>query len=60
MTFRVRYSINPDSPHVYCRVFVASGGGTFANTGTLTMRREEFEAFRMMFKGCEFVPEREP
>jgi hypothetical protein len=56
ITFRVRYMTEPKIPHVYCRVFVADGGGTFAATGNLTMRKSEFEAFRKNFK-AEFIPD---
>jgi hypothetical protein len=58
--FRVRYMTAPGMPHVYCRVFVAGeGGGQFASTGNLTMRRSEFEAFRKAFKDAEFILEEE-
>jgi len=55
-SFRVRYQTAPGIPHVYCRVFVAQNGGTYAATGNLTMRREEFDAFRQSFN-AEFIAE---
>jgi hypothetical protein len=58
MKFRVRYMTAPGVPHIYCRVFAAPGtDATFAALGNLTMRREEFEAFRMTFDKAEFVAE---
>ena len=58
MRFRVRYMTAPGVPHIYCRVFAApSTDATFAALGNLTMRREEFEAFRMLFKDAEFLIE---
>lgn len=52
--FRVRYMEQPGLPHVYCRVFAAYDGGTYAGLGNLTMRRNEFEQFRTKFN-AEFV-----
>lgn len=58
MKFRVRYMTAPAVPHVYCRVFAApNADSTFASLGNLTMRREEFAAFRLMFDEAEFVAE---
>ncbi len=55
--FRVRYTTTKTGPHVYSRVFVATNGGTYASTGNLTMRKEEFEAFRRAFIDAEFIEE---
>ncbi len=55
MVFRVRYMTADFIPHVYCRVFVASfATETFAPLGNLTMRKPEFEAFRLSFS-AEFI-----
>lgn len=57
IVFRVRYMDVPQSPHIYCRVFVAINGGTYASTGNLTMRRAEFNELREKFD-AEFIKER--
>jgi hypothetical protein len=58
ITFRVRYMTAPRLAHVYCRVFAAPGdGGTFASLGDLTMRKDEFDAFRSGFTAAEFIEE---
>ena len=54
--FRVRYIITEHVPHVYCRIFSAKNGGTFEGLGNLTMRRDEFDKFRVQFD-AEFVAE---
>jgi len=54
--FRVRYMDNKLAPHVYCRVFVATDGGTYASTGNLTMARAEFASFRKLFV-AEYIEE---
>ncbi len=55
MIFKVRYMTAPTIPHVYVRVFVSPAPGeTFANIGTLRMRKPEFEQFQKCFK-AEFV-----
>ena len=54
--FRVRYMDWPSAAHVYCRVFVASDGGTYASLGNLTMDRSEFRMFREKFL-AEFIEE---
>jgi len=54
--FRVRYMDSKLAPHVYCRVFVATDGGTYASTGNLTMAHAEFAVFRKSFV-AEFVKE---
>jgi hypothetical protein len=56
IVFRVRYLNNMLAPHVYCRVFVATDGGTYAALGNLTMERAEFIAFRKKFD-AEFIEE---
>lgn len=54
--FRVRYMDNKLAQHVYCRVFVATDGGTYASLGNLTMDRPEFVTFREKFD-AEFIEE---
>ena len=54
IVFRVRYMDNKLAPHVYCRVFVATDGGTYASLGNLTMDRAEFIVFREKFN-VEFI-----
>ena len=54
--FRVRYMSEPHIPHVYCRVFVATDGGTYASLGSLILRSAEFEAFKAAFR-AEFIEE---
>ena len=54
--FRVRYMDIKPAAHVYCRVFVATDGGTYASTGNLTMDRSEFAVFREKFL-AEFIEE---
>jgi len=54
--FRVRYMTAPSIPHVYCRVFAAVDGGTFAAMGSLTMRQAEFGRFQELFQ-AEFIRE---
>lgn len=53
--FKVRYMSSPSIPHIYCRVFVSNDkGANYAAIGNLTLRRDDFEAFRKSFK-AEFV-----
>lgn len=47
---------NKLAQHVYCRVFVATDGGTYASLGNLTMDRPEFVTFREKFD-AEFIEE---
>lgn len=55
MIFRVHYMTTATIPHVYCRLFVASGPNlTFAGIGSLTMRKTEFAAFQKAFD-AEFI-----
>ena len=56
MIFRVHYMRVPAlRGHVYCRVYVAPcPKTTFASMGSLTMRHDEFDAFREAFR-AEYV-----
>lgn len=58
MIFRVRYHTLDHLPHVYCALYVAcSLDQTFAQCGTFTVRKEEFEPMREAFSKVEFVRE---
>jgi hypothetical protein len=55
MIFRVHFMTSVLIPHVYVRIFASHRpGATFAGLGNLTMRKEEFRAFRQAFS-AEFV-----
>lgn len=57
MIFRVRFMTADMIPHVYCRIFVTKRiGMTWATIGSLTMRKEEFDAFKTAFR-AEFIEE---
>jgi hypothetical protein len=57
--FKVRYMTSEEAPHVNIQVFVSDAevlDGTWAFTGSLTMRKGEFAAFRELMEreGVEF------
>jgi hypothetical protein len=51
--FKVNYMTAASIPHVYCRVFVAHNGSTYASCGLLTMGKDEFKVFKAALENAE-------